>query len=612
METVDRVRSWSLFRAGRNFWGRNDRAASESLGLIMARAGFWGEQGLLHRWLQIRFQIEISIWEMARKVAPPWRHGLENWLDGHEDTFQRGRLSSGCQWSPQCSVGRSPGAVRPCLLCEFRRCTGFVAGPIRVPGAPLPLLGFASMSFLLQRRRRLLTSLCAVALSLICAATSSAQSGGVARKDASVAVDGVLKQVFRSQRPGRYDYIAQIEVARAELRKRLDANAKVAVPVPGDVIYVHLTQKLDNAGRVIAADSHAGLPAEGSELKVYLAPRAAGGWEGAYPDWVDVVKGDQAGTADLFPPEPTAVNQTGGGGLGLKADVLKVQGRVVLRVTAVERGSPAQEAGIEVGDVIAGANGGELTGADQLDKLTAAGKPFSVIIVDVNSGKPVQVDVNPGRAAAPASAPTPDKPAPTPTPAPQQKVSLGLSAEEVRLGNRSALKVTRVTPDGLGAKAGVEVGDVIVAANGVPTTGPEQLVSALRKSSSKLVLTIRDSRTNKDVDVEIPLGAGKPERPAPTNAGVPVPGTNPNALGVVTELAFHENEFAVSISEVADGSPAAKAGLKPGLLITEANGKPVLHPNELNDAVRNSGGRLKLTVVEPNSGRSASLNLDLR
>jgi serine protease Do len=469
------------------------------------------------------------------------------------------------------------------------------------------------MSFLSQMRRPLLSSLCAVGLTLICAGTSSAQSGGVARKDASVAVDGVLKQVFRSQRPGRYDYVAQIEVARAELRKRLDANAKVAVPVPGDVIYVHLSQKLDNAGRVIAADSHAGLPAEGSEVKVFLAPRAAGGWEGAYPDWVDVVKGDQAGTSDLFPPEPTAVNQTGGGGLGLKADVLKVQGRIVLRVTAVERGSPAQEAGIEVGDVIAGANGGELTSADQLDKLTAAGKPFSVIIVDVNSGKPVQVDVNPGRAAAPAT--TTDKPA-TPTtpntPAPQQKVSLGLSAEEVRLGNRSALKVTRVSPDGLGAKAGVEVGDVIVAANGIPTTGPEQLVSALRKSSSELVLTIRDSRTNKDVDVKIPLGPARAERPAPANTGVPVPGTNPNALGVVTELAFHENEFAVSITEVADGSPAAKAGLKPGLLITEANGKPVLHPNELNDAVRNSGGRLKLTVVEPNSGRSANVNLDLR
>jgi S1-C subfamily serine protease len=451
-----------------------------------------------------------------------------------------------------------------------------------------------------------------LALSLVCVADSFAQSGGVARKDASVAVDGVLKQVFRSQRPGRYDYIAQVEVARAELRKRLDANAKVAVPVPGDVIYVHLTQKLDNAGRVIAADSHAGLPAEGADVKVYLAPRAAGGWEGAYPDWVDVVKGEQGGTTDLFPPEPTAVNQTGGGGLGLKADVLKVQGRIVLRVTAVERGSPAQEAGIEVGDVIAGANGGELTSADQLDKLAAAGKPFSVIIVDVNSGKPVQVDVTPGRAAAPA--PTPDKPAPstTPAPAPQQKVSLGLSAEEVRLGNRSALKVTRVTPDGLGAKAGVEVGDVIVAANGIPTTGPEQLVSALRKSSSELVLTIRDSRTNKDVDVKIPLGPARADRPAPANPGVPVPGTNPNALGVVTELAFHENEFAVSISEVAPGSPADKAGLKPGLLITEANGKPVLHPNELNDAVRNSGGRLKLTVVEPNSGRSANLNLDLR
>jgi len=283
-----------------------------------------------------------------------------------------------------------------------------------------------------------------------------------------------------------------------------------------------------------------------------------------------------------------------------------VQGRIALRVTALERGGPAQKAGVEVGDIIVGANGAELTAPDKLDQLAKTGKPFSVIVVDVNTGKGAQVEITPGAAAGPAA---PQDPA-QPQPAPPAKVSLGLSAEEVRLGGRSALKVSRVDPNGMGAKAGIEVGDVIVAANGIPTTGPEQLISALRKSGSKLTLTIRDSRTGKDVPIEIALGTGKPDKPIATEADNSLPGANAGQLGVVTELAFHNDEFAVKISEVEEGSAAARAGLKPGLLITHVNGKPVLHPNELNDAVRKSGGKVKITVVEPTSGRSANVDVN--
>jgi S1-C subfamily serine protease len=79
----------------------------------------------------------------------------------------------------------------------------------------------------------------------------------------------------------------------------------------------------------------------------------------------------------------------------------------------------------------------------------------------------------------------------------------------------------------------------------------------------------------------------------------------------VTELVFHNDEFAVKVTEVNVGSPAARAGLRPGILILEANGKPVLHPNELNDALRSSGKTCRLTIVDPGTGRKNTVDINL-
>jgi hypothetical protein len=52
-------------------------------------------------------------------------------------------------------------------------------------------------------------------------------------------------------------------------------------------------------------------------------------------------------------------------------------------------------------------------------------------------------------------------------------------------------------------------------------------------------------------------------------------------------------------------------GLQPGLLILEADGKPVLHPNDLTDATRNSSGNLRLTVVDPRTGAKRAVQIGL-
>jgi serine protease Do len=166
-----------------------------------------------------------------------------------------------------------------------------------------------------------------------------------------------------------------------------------------------------------------------------------------------------------------------------------------------------------------------------------------------------------------------------------------------------------VEPNSPAHKAGIEPDDILVAANGAPLTGPDQLGAVLRKSGPTLTFLVRDSRTGKDVPVEVPLGG--PANQSSVPADDPTIQSSAGGLGAVTELSFYDVEVALKVTEVEPGSPAARAGLQPGYLIIAANGKPVLHPNELNAAVRNANGPLRLTLVNPRTNAKETLQVNL-
>jgi S1-C subfamily serine protease len=424
-----------------------------------------------------------------------------------------------------------------------------------------------------------------------------------AKADAPLVVDGTVRAVFRSGAGEQNASLLQIDVSRSEARNPARASARSRFPAPGEPVYVHVAKQLDRSGRPLLSEKGQDLPASGSQVRVYLNPRAEGGWEAASADWYEPLdsRPDEISPEDLV-REAIEKSKTGAS-LGMATELLRVDSRFVLRVTSVERGGPAQTAGLEVGDVIAAADGKEITSANQLTELAAKGDKVSLVVVDVNTGRGARVELDPrgGDETAPSADPSPAAQPP--------RVTLGLSAEPVTLGTRSALKVTRVDPAGPAAKAGLEPGDIVVAANGAPTTGVEQLLSALRKSGPKFTLTVRDSRTGRDVDVDVAL-AGTAAAP-PAEVETPIKAA-PGKLGALTELAFHDSDFAVKVTEVEPGSAAARAGLRPGVLIVAADGKPVLHPNDLNDAVRNSKGTVKLTVVDPSSGKKSDVNVSLK
>jgi S1-C subfamily serine protease len=197
-----------------------------------------------------------------------------------------------------------------------------------------------------------------------------------------------------------------------------------------------------------------------------------------------------------------------------------------------------------------------------------------------------------------------------PSPAGTSK-SLGISAEPVTVGKRTGMKVIRVEPGSPAQKAGIEIGDVIVAANGVPVTGVEVLSAVLKKSGPSLTVTVRDTRTGRDLPVEVKVGGPDAVTPVPIPADTPVQSGAGQKLGAVTELVFYDVNPAVKVTEVEPGSPAARAGIEPGDIIIEANGTPVLHPKTLDELVRKSASLLKLQVVDPSTNKKSLVNVNL-
>ena len=171
-------------------------------------------------------------------------------------------------------------------------------------------------------------------------------------------------------------------------------------------------------------------------------------------------------------------------------------------VTSVEKNGPAARAGIEPGDVILALNGVKIERSSELPLLIAQTKPGAKVTVEIwrkGARKEVPVTVEELRV---------EKLALPQPPRAQEQARLGiavrpLTAEESRaVGVAGGLLVEQAA--GPAAAAGIQEGDLIIAANGAPVMNNADLSSLLARSGKVVALLVQRGDDKIFVAVELP------------------------------------------------------------------------------------------------------------
>jgi serine protease Do len=174
------------------------------------------------------------------------------------------------------------------------------------------------------------------------------------------------------------------------------------------------------------------------------------------------------------------------------ADSFKLESVEGALVSNVERGSPAERAGLKSGDVIRTANGTPIVSSGDLPAMMTMAKPGDKIAMDVwRDGKLVRIDATladaadkPRRGQVEDVASTVDNSA---------KLGLSLRPLEPIERRQSGIATGLLIEDASGAAeiAGIEPGDVLISVNGRPVNSVAQVREMVGKASKSVALLIQ-------------------------------------------------------------------------------------------------------------------------
>ncbi len=191
-------------------------------------------------------------------------------------------------------------------------------------------------------------------------------------------------------------------------------------------------------------------------------------------------------------------------------------------------------------------------------------------------------------------------------------------AKSLALREVRGVLVNSVEAGGPAERAGIRAGDIITAVNGTRVDDANALRNHIAGTApgSDVALTIlRDGR-------EQQIHARLTELPADKDSTESSSGPEGRGgqLGITVEpltpelayqLGLRRGTQGVVVTDVDPGGPAAEAGIQPDDVILEVNRQPVKSSTELRAAVRNSGSRPALLLVN-RDGRSLFLAVQPR
>jgi len=169
-------------------------------------------------------------------------------------------------------------------------------------------------------------------------------------------------------------------------------------------------------------------------------------------------------------------------------------------VSSVEKGSPAEKAGVEIGDVIVSIDGNSVDGSGDLSSRIADIRPGSSAKIDVvRKGARKQLTAQIGELTdtkvAKADA----------AEASRGKLGVGvrpLDRDERREAGTEGLVVEQVA--GPAARAGIQPGDIILSLNGNKVSSVEELRSLVDKAGKRVALLVQ----REDAKIFVPVDLG--------------------------------------------------------------------------------------------------------
>ena len=165
-------------------------------------------------------------------------------------------------------------------------------------------------------------------------------------------------------------------------------------------------------------------------------------------------------------------------------------------VASVEKGSPADRAGIEAGDVILKFDGKTVNSSEDLPRLVGSTKPGAKAVVQLMRSKATR-EVSLVVGEMPDTAPTAQRPQPRRGPGgkPAEPVSrFGMTLSEPTAEQRNQLKITGgilvEDAQGVAARAGIRRGDIILAVNNQDVKTLEQFGQMMEKFEKGRVVAL--------------------------------------------------------------------------------------------------------------------------
>lgn len=191
-------------------------------------------------------------------------------------------------------------------------------------------------------------------------------------------------------------------------------------------------------------------------------------------------------------------------------------------------------------------------------------------------------------------------------------------AESFGLDKPAGALIAEVMEDSPAEKAGFRAGDVVVEFNGeeIPVSSRlPHLVGILPPGTEARAVVVRDGeRMTLTVKVEeLPEDIAGRDRASPSAEAE----VDKGRLGIaVTELSSAERERVdgegVKVTEVESGSPARRAGVRPGDIIRRLGRHDIASPEEFSEAEKalGDGARVALLIERDGQSRFISVQLD--